>query len=91
MVIGPSCGHIPHMAGQPPRTWRTAGVGGRTAAHPSRESAPEVSPVPGLNDLPETWLPCRCRRGLVQQISRGQLTGLPALSVAAHGRRAGSW
>ena len=92
MVIGPSSGYIPHVAGRlPGSTWRAPGVAGRTAAHASREPAPEIPPVPGLHDPPGTWPRCGCHHGLVQQISRGRLTGLPALPVGAHGCRARSW
>jgi len=92
MVIVPSSGYIPPLAGRlPDSTWRAPGGAGQTAAQPSRESAPEVPSVPGLNDPPETWPRCGCRHGLVQQISHGQLKGLPALSVAAPGCPAGSW
>lgn len=101
MVIGPFSGYGPHVAGgYSPHvagrrlaggTWRAPGVAGRTATYPSRESAPEVPAVAGLNDHPETWQRCGCRHGLVQQISRGQLRGLLALPVAAPGCRAGSW
>jgi hypothetical protein len=91
MLIGRSSGYIPHVAGRlPGSTWRAPGAAGRTAAPRSRESAREIPAVPGLHDPPQTWPRCGCRHGLVQQISRGQLTGLSALSVAAHGCRAGS-
>jgi hypothetical protein len=92
MVIFPSSGYIPHLAGRlPDSTWRAPGVAGQPATYPSRESASEVPPVVGLNDHPETWPRCGCCHGWVQEISRGQLRGLPALPVAAPGCRAGSW
>jgi len=88
MVIVPA----PHLTGRlPDSTWRAPAVAGQTATYPPRESAPEVPPVAGLNDHPETWPRYGCRHGLAQQISRGQLTGLPALSVATHGWWTGSW
>jgi len=92
MVIVPSSGYIPHLAGRlPDSTWCAPGVAGQTATHAWCVWVSEVSPVPGLNDHPETWPRCGCRQGLVQQILRGQLRGVPALAVAAPGRRADSW
>jgi hypothetical protein len=92
MVIFPSSGYIPRLVGRlPDSTWRANGVAGQTATYPLRESAPEIPTDAGFNDHPETWPRCGWRHGLVRQISRGQLRGLPTLAVAAHKCWAGSW